>query len=114
MLSRDETPVGVDLSAYRLFVTMFDQGAWLLGSFLGGWIGTLLNFDSTGIDFAMTALFVTVFIDQWKSAENHIPAVLGVAAALAAVCLTHLWKHNTILSVVTGTVLYMILVQIVF
>ncbi len=114
MLSRDETPVGVDLSAYRLFVTMFDQGAWLLGSFLGGWIGTLLNFDSTGIDFAMTALFVTVFIDQWKSAENHIPAVLGVAATLAAVCLTHLWKHNTILSVVTGTVLYMILVQIVF
>lgn len=83
MLSRDETPVGVDLSAYRLLVTMFDQGAWLLGSFLGGWIGTLLNFDSTGIDFAMTALFVTVFIDQWKSAENHIPAVLGVAATLA-------------------------------
>lgn len=83
MLSRDETPEGVDLSAYRLLVTVFDQGSWLLGSFLGGWIGTLLNFDSTGIDFAMTALFVTVFIDQWKSAENHIPAVLGVAATLA-------------------------------
>ena len=83
MLSRNETPEGVDLSAYRLLVTMFDQGSWLLGSFLGGWIGTLLNFDSTGIDFAMTALFVTVFIDQWKSAENHIPAVLGVAATLA-------------------------------
>ena len=82
-LSRNETPEGVDLSAYRLLVTMFDQGSWLLGSFLGGWIGTLLNFDSTGIDFAMTALFVTVFIDQWKSAENHIPAVLGVAATLA-------------------------------
>ena len=83
MLSRNETPEGVNLSAYRLLVTMFDQGSWLLGSFLGGWIGTLLNFDSTGIDFAMTALFVTVFIDQWKSAENHIPAVLGVAATLA-------------------------------
>jgi len=83
VLSRNETPEGVNLSAYRLLVTMFDQGSWLLGSFLGGWIGTLLNFDSTGIDFAMTALFVTVFIDQWKSAENHIPAVLGVAATLA-------------------------------
>ena len=83
MLSRNETPEGVNLSAYRLLVTMFDQGSWLLGSFLGGWIGTLLNFDSTGIDFAMTALFVTVVIDQWKSAENHIPAVLGVAATLA-------------------------------
>lgn len=82
MLSRDEMPEGVNLSAYRLLVTAFDQFAWLFGSFLGGWIGTLLTFDSTGIDFAMTALFTTVFVEQWLSAKNHIPAVLGVAATL--------------------------------
>lgn len=83
MLSRDETPAGADLSSYRLLVTLFDQSSWVLGSFLGGWIGTLINFDSTGIDFAMTALFTTVFIEQWMSSKNHIPAVLGVAATLA-------------------------------
>ena len=82
MLSRDELPEGVNLSAYRLLVTLFDQSSWIVGSFLGGWIGTLLAFDSTGIDFAMTALFTTVFIQQWIESKCHIPAVLGVAATL--------------------------------
>ena len=82
MLSKDDGPEGVNTSAYRLMVTLFDQSAWVLGSFLGGWIGTLITFDSTGIDFAMTALFTTVFIQQWIDSENHIPAVLGVAATL--------------------------------
>ena len=82
MLSRDEMPEGVNISAYRLLVTMFDQVSWVLGSFIGGWIGTMLTFDSTGIDFAMTALFTTVYVEQWINAKNHIPAVLGVAATL--------------------------------
>lgn len=82
MLSKDDGPPGVNTSAYRLLVTMFDQAAWLLGSFLGGWIGTLISFDSTGIDFAMTALFATVFIQQWIDSKNHIPAVLGLGATL--------------------------------
>ena len=83
MLSKDDGPEGVNVSNYRLLVTLFDQSAWVTGSFLGGWIGTLLNFDSTGIDFAMTALFTTVFIQQWLDNRNHLPAVLGVAATLA-------------------------------
>lgn len=82
MLSRDEVPEGVNQSAYRLFVTLFDQGSWVAGSFLGGWIGTLLSFNSTGIDFAMTALFSTVFIQQWIETKCHIPAVLGLTATL--------------------------------
>lgn len=82
MLSKDDDPEDVNTSAYRLLVTLFDQSAWVLGSFLGGWLGTLITFNSTGIDFAMTALFTTVFIQQWIDSENHIPAVLGVAATL--------------------------------
>jgi 4-azaleucine resistance transporter AzlC len=82
MLSKDDGPEGVDISAYRLLVTLFDQTAWVAGSFLGGWIGTLLTFDSTGIDFAMTALFTTVFIQQRQDADNHIPSVLGLIATL--------------------------------
>ena len=83
MLSKDDGPEGVKVSNYRLLVTLFDQCAWVAGSFLGGWIGTLLTFDSTGIDFAMTALFTTVFIQQWTDNRNHLPAVLGVGATLA-------------------------------
>lgn len=69
-------------SGYRLLVTLFDQSSWIIGSFLGGVIGTYLNFDSTGIDFSMTALFTTVFIQQWLDAKNHIPAILGLGATL--------------------------------
>lgn len=82
MLSRDEMPEGVNISGYRLLVTLFDQCSWLVGSVLGGWLGTLLTFDSTGIDFAMTALFMTVFIQQWIDSKCHIPAVTGVLATL--------------------------------
>lgn len=83
MLSKDDGPEDVNTSAYRLMVSLFDQLSWLLGSFLGGWIGALLAFDSTGIDFAMTALFTTVFIQQWIDSKCHIPAVLGLTATLA-------------------------------
>ena len=82
MLSRDDIPPDVNRSAYRLLVTLFNQTSWVAGSFLGGWLGGLLNFDSTGMDFAMTALFTTVFIQQWIDSRSHIPAVLGLTATL--------------------------------
>lgn len=82
VLSSGETPEGVNESAYRFLVTLFDMSAWIIGSFLGGLVGTMLEFNSTGIDFAMTALFTTVFIQQWLDSKCHIPAVLGLGATL--------------------------------
>ena len=82
MLSKDDGPEDVNTSSYRFLVTLFDQFSWVLGSFLGGWIGSMLHFNSTGIDFAMTALFTTVYIQQWIDAKNHIPAILGLGATL--------------------------------
>lgn len=82
MLSSDACPEGVNKSGHRLLVTLFDQSSWVIGSFLGGVMGTYLNFDSTGIDFSMTALFTTVFIQQWLDAKNHTPAILGLGATL--------------------------------
>jgi 4-azaleucine resistance transporter AzlC len=83
MLSRDDIPKDINLSMYRLLVTFFDQSAWLTGSVLGGLLGGMLTFNSQGIDFAMTALFTTVYVQQWIDSKCHIPAVLGVAATLA-------------------------------
>ena len=82
MLSRDDMISGVNTSAYRLLVTFLDQVSWILGSVLGGLLDSLLDFNSTGIDFAMTALFTTVFIQQWLDSKCHIPAILGLAATL--------------------------------
>ncbi|MBQ3322712.1 MAG: branched-chain amino acid ABC transporter permease, partial [Firmicutes bacterium] len=82
MLSKDNMPKDVNISGYRLLVTLFDQLSWLIGCILGGCMGTLLDFDSTGIDFAMTALFTTVFLQQWIDTKNHIPAITGLLATL--------------------------------
>ena len=80
MLSRDDEIEGVNKSAYRFLVTLFDQASWVIGSMLGGLVGSILPFDSTGIDFSMTALFTTVFIQQWIDSKCHIPALLGLSA----------------------------------
>lgn len=78
-------PAGADEKGYYLLVSLFDQIYWIAGSVLGGLLGPILPFDSTGMDFAMTALFVVIFVEQWLSTREHIPAVLGVG--ISVVCL---------------------------
>ena len=80
-------PEGADRRWYFLLVSLLDQCYWVAGTALGVAAGALLPFDATGIDFAMTALFVTVFVDQWRSTKDHIPSVLGVLASMACLLL---------------------------
>lgn len=67
---------------YYFLVSLFNQCYWVAGSVLGVLVGTLLPTNTEGIDFALTALFVTVFVEQWKSTKDHIPALIGVCASL--------------------------------
>lgn len=78
-------PRGVDQTKYYLLVSFFNQCYWVAGSVTGSLVGSLLTFNTEGIEFAMTALFLVVFTEQWKSTKNHISAVTGVAASV--VCL---------------------------
>lgn len=70
---------------YYFFVSLFDYAYWVTGCALGSLLGSVIPFDVTGVDFALTALFVTVFVEQWLSSKNHIPAIIGVIASV--VCL---------------------------
>lgn len=78
-------PRGVDQTKYYLLISFFNQCYWVAGSVTGSLVGSLLTFNTEGIEFAMTALFLVVFTEQWKSTKNHISAVTGVAASV--VCL---------------------------
>lgn len=78
-------PEGIDEKKYCLFLSVLDQLYWITGCTIGALIGTFIPFDSTGIDFAMTALFVVIFVEQWLSTKEHLPAILGAATTL--VCL---------------------------
>ncbi len=70
---------------YCFWVSLFDHLYWVTGSVLGSLIGSALPFDTSGIEFSMTALFVTVFVEQWLGCKNHLPAIAGLA--ISAVCL---------------------------
>lgn len=61
-------------------ISLFDQLYWILGTLLGGVVGSLITFNSAGLDFALTALFVVIFTNQWMEQRNHTPAVTGVLA----------------------------------
>ncbi len=74
-----------DRRGYALAVSVLDHVYWVTGSLLGALAGTLVSFNTEGIDFALTALFVTVFLEQWLSAKDHVPALIGVGAS--ALCL---------------------------
>ena len=80
-----DVPEGVDERGYFFLVSLFDQCYWIAGSLLGALIGSLIAFDTSGIDFAMTALFVVVFVEQWRSCKNHLSAMIGVGASV--ICL---------------------------
>lgn len=82
-----ETPAGVDEQKASFLIALFDQLYWVTGSVIGALAGQYIGFDSTGIDFAMTALFVVIFLDQWKGTKNHIPAVLGLVIGTGALVL---------------------------
>lgn len=78
-------PEGVDEKKYFFLISLFSHCYWITGSVVGSLLGTVLNFNSTGIDFSMTALFLVVFVEQWRSTKNHTSAIVGVAASL--ICL---------------------------
>ncbi len=78
LLCDGAVPRGEDPHLYRFLVSVFDQCYWVAGGTLGALLGSIIPFDTTGIDFSMTALFVTVFVEQWLSSRQHLPALLGL------------------------------------
>lgn len=77
LLSSVQAPVGVDPRNFYFSIALLDQSYWIMGSVIGAVVGELIPFDTTGIDFAMTALFVVIAVDQWKAYRQHFPALLG-------------------------------------
>ena len=83
LLCGDDYPEGEDKHWYSFFVSLFNQCYWVIGSIIGSILGSLITFNTAGIDFSMTALFVTVFVEQWLTSKNHLPALAGLFCSLA-------------------------------
>lgn len=80
-----QVPEGVDRGWFMFFVTLLNQFYWCASATLGALIGSHLTFDTNGISFVMTAMFVVIFLEQWLKEKNHVSSLLGLL--VSAVCL---------------------------
>lgn len=76
-------------------VALLSHCYWMAATVVGAVLGQLIPFDMEGIDFCMTALFVIIFMDQWKKASSHIPALAGLTCGI--VCLLIFGQSSFIL-----------------
>ena len=89
------------------FVTLLDQFYWCASATLGGLVGSLLSFDTTGISFVMTAMFVVIFIEQWLKEDSHISSLIGILGALS--CLLIFGPNSFMLPTMIVIILSLIL-----
>ena len=73
---------------HKMFaISALDQSYWVAGTIIGSLLGHMVPIDFTGVDFAMTALFTVITIDQWREHKNRIPAITGGLCAVASLIL---------------------------
>ena len=87
LVTQNEPPEGMKRHTYCFLVSLLDHSYWLLGSVLGSILGATLPISFEGVEFVLTALFVTMFVEQWLTHKNHIPAIIGVGATILCLVL---------------------------
>lgn len=90
-----QIPEGVDKGWFMFFVTLLNQIYWFTGSTLGGVFGSFISFNTEGLDFVMTAMFVVIFLEQWGKDRSHTSALLGLG--LSTLCLVIFGADNFII-----------------
>lgn len=90
-----KVPEEINENNVSFLIAFFHQCYWIIGSVCGAVIGELFAFDTTGVDFSMTALFVVIVLNQWMDSKEHKPALIGAAAGV--VCLVLLGADKFLL-----------------
>lgn len=80
-------PEGMEAGRFYTAIAALDQSYWVVGSVIGSLFGSLITMDFTGVDFAMTALFLAIATEQWREKSNRLPALVGLCAPLVALVL---------------------------
>lgn len=90
-----EVPEGIDRSWFYFFVTLLNHFYWFFGATLGGIFGSLIHFNTEGLEFVMTAMFVVIFMEQWLKEKIHISALTGLG--ISVFCLILFGADNFII-----------------
>lgn len=90
LMTSTDLPEGEDAGRFYGTMAVLDQSYWILGSFIGAAAGTLIPFDFAGVDFALTALFAVLLIEQIKKSKDIIPPVIGICSTILCIALSRL------------------------
>lgn len=77
-----DIPENADTGWFMFFVTLLNHFYWVFGATMGGLFGSLIRFNTEGIDFVMTAMFVVIFLEQWLKEKNHVSSLIGLGVSL--------------------------------
>lgn len=102
-------PPDVDRGWFMFFVTLLNHFYWFSGSTLGGIFGSLIHFDTEGLDFVMTAMFVVIFLEQWLKEKNHASSLLGLALSL--ICLIAFGADNFIIPAMLAILILLTMIR---
>ena len=94
---------------YYFYITIFNHCYWVIGGLIGNLIGTLIPFNSAGIEFSMTALFVAIVVEQWLTTKDHLPAILGLICAV--VCLVIFGPEHFLIPAMLAIMVLLIVVR---
>ena len=95
-----QIPEGVDRGWFMFFVTLFNHLYWFTGSTLGGIFGSFLSFNTKGLDFVMTAMFVVIFLENWLNEQEHTSSLLGLGISL--ICLLAFGSERFLIPAMLG------------
>ena len=111
LLSSAQAPVGVNPKSFYFAIAVLDQSYWILGSVIGAVAGAVIPFSTEGVDFAMTALFVVIAVDQWKAYKKHLPALIGGAVTVVfLIILGSLFGQDQMLLISLGVIVLLLLI----
>ena len=111
LLSSAQAPVGVNPKSFYFAIAVLDQSYWILGSVIGAVAGAVIPFSTEGVDFAMTALFVVIAVEQWKTYRKHLPALLGCAVTVVfLIILGSVFGQDQMLLISLGVIVLILLI----
>lgn len=95
-----DIPEDVDRGWFMFFVTLLNHFYWFSGAALGGIFGSLIHFNTEGLEFAMTAMFVVIFLEQWMKEKSHISSIAGLG--ISVLCLIAFGADNFLIPSMLG------------
>ena len=104
-----EIPPDIDRGWFMFFVTLLNHFYWFFGATLGGIFGGLIRLSTEGLDFVVTAMFVVIFLEQWRKEKNHTSALAGLGISL--LCLAAFGAESFILPAMAGILLALSLLR---